>query len=141
MFLFLQKIHKQTMKKIYLSVLSLITAGSIYSQAFWTPTSFKGAFPVTDGQTGVNSNDWTAGWCNWDPQNANYPSTTTTVSSDITTNTTWSSGTVVLLQNKIYVTNGATLTIEPGVIVRGDQATGGTLIVSRGSKINAQGTQ
>ena len=140
MFLFLQKIHKQTMKKIYLSVLSLITAGSIYSQAFWTPTLFKGAFPVTDGQTGVNSNDWTAGWCNWDPQNANYPSTTTTVSSDISTNTTWSSGTVVLLQNKIYVTNGATLTIEPGVVVRGDQATGGTLIVSRGSKINAQGT-
>jgi len=129
------------MKKIYLSVLSLITAGSIYSQAFWTPTTYKGAFPVTDGQTGNNSNDWTAGWCNWDPQNANYPSTTTTVSSDITTNTTWSSGTVVLLQNKIYVTNGATLTIEPGVIIRGDQATGGTLIISRGSKINAQGTQ
>jgi hypothetical protein len=129
------------MKKIYLSVLSLITAGSIYSQAFWTPTTYKGAFPVTDGQTGNNSNDWTAGWCNWDPQNANYPSTNTTVSSDITTNTTWSSGTVVLLQNKIYVTNGATLTIEPGVIIRGDQATGGTLIISRGSKINAQGTQ
>ena len=129
------------MKKIYLSVLSLITAGSIYSQAFWTPTTYKGAFPVTDGQTGNNSNDWTAGWCNWDPQNANYPSTTTTVSSDITTNTTWSSGTVVLLQNKIYVTSGATLTIEPGVIIRGDQATGGTLIISRGSKINAQGTQ
>ena len=128
------------MKKIYLSVLSLITAGSIYSQAFWTPTTYKGAFPVTDGQTGINSNDWTAGWCNWDPQNANYPNTNITVSSDITTNTTWTSGSVVLLQNKVYVTNGATLTIEPGVIVRGDQATGGTLIISRGSKINAQGT-
>jgi len=128
------------MKKIYLSVLSLITAGSIYSQAFWTPTSYKGAFPVTDGQTGINSNDWTAGWCNWDPQNVNYPNTNITVSSDITTNTTWASGSVVLLQNKVYVTNGATLTIEPGVIIRGDQATGATLIISRGSKINAQGT-
>jgi hypothetical protein len=129
------------MRKIYLSVLSIISAGTIYSQAFWTPTTYKGAFPITDGLTGITSNDWTAGWCNWDPQNANYPSTSVTVSADITSNTTWTTGTVVLLQNKIYVTNGATLTIEPGVIIRGDQATGGTLIISRGSKINAQGTQ
>ncbi len=129
------------MRKIYLSVLGLITASGLYSQAFWTPTTYKGAFPVTDGTTGITSNDWTAGWCNWDPQNVNYPSTTVTVSADITTNTTWTTGTVVFLQNKVYVTNGAVLTIQPGVIIRGDQATGGTLIITRGAKINAQGTQ
>lgn len=129
------------MKKIYLSVLSLLAAGTLCAQGFWTPTTYKGAFPVTDGLTGTTSNNWTAGWTNWDPQNASYAATNVTVSADITANTTWTAGSVVLLQNKVYVTNGATLTIEPGVIIRGDQATGGTLIISRGSKINAQGTQ
>jgi len=129
------------MKKIYLSVLTLLAAGSLSAQGFWTPTAYKGAFPVTDGMSGTTSNNWAAGWANWDPQNASYASTNVTVSSDITANTTWATGSVVLLQNKVYVTNGATLTIEPGVIIRGDQATGGALIISRGSKINAQGTQ
>ncbi len=129
------------MKKIYLSVLTLLAAGSLSAQGFWTPTAYKGAFPVTDGMSGTTSNNWAAGWANWDPQNASYAGTNVTVSADITANTTWAAGSVVLLQNKVYVTNGATLTIEPGVIIRGDQATGGALIISRGSKINAQGTQ
>jgi PKD repeat protein len=104
--------------------------------AFWTPTNYKGAFPVTDNTVAT---DWTAGWSNFDPQNTVYPSTPTlTVSTDITTNTTWSG--VVLLQNKVYVKNNATLTIAPGTIIRGDKATQGTLIITRGAKINANGS-
>ena len=128
------------MKKIYLSIATLFSVAMMYGQGFWTPTSYKGAFPVTDGLTGITSNDWTAGWCNFDPQSTNYPTTTVTVSSDITSNTTWTSTDVVLLQNKVYVTNGATLTIQAGCVIRGDKNSGGTLIISRGSKINAQGT-
>jgi hypothetical protein len=37
--------------------------------------------------------------------------------------------------------DGATLTIEPGVIVKGDKSTKATLIVERGGKIVAQGTK
>lgn len=128
------------MKKVYLTLAVAAILGQANAQ-FWTYTNYKGAFPVTDGMTGTSSNDWTAGWTNWDPQNASYGSPTVTVSSDITTNTTWTTGTIVLLQNKIYVKGGATLTIQPGVIIRGEQATQGTLIVTRGSKIMAQGTQ
>jgi len=128
------------MKKIYTLALGLLVSGSICAQWF-NAVPYKGAFPVTDGTTGTSSNDWTAGWANWDPENTNYPATTTTVSSDIISNTTWSTGAVVLLQNKVYVKNGATLTIQPGVIIRGDFGTQGTLLISRGSKIDAQGTQ
>ena len=103
---------------------------------FWTATSYKGAFPVTDGTPGTN---WTYGWSNFDPENTNYPSTTSTLNSDITTNTTI--GGNVLLQNKVYVTNGATLTILPGTIIRGDKATQATLIITKGCKIIAEGTQ
>jgi hypothetical protein len=124
------------MKKIYLSIVSaFLTLGLNAQDAFWTPTNYKGAFPVTDNTVAT---DWTAGWSNFDPQNTVYPSTVTTVSTDITTNTTWSG--VVLLQNKVYVKNNATLTIAPGTIIRGDKATQGTLIITRGAKINANGS-
>jgi len=103
--------------------------------AFWTPTTYRGAFPVTDG---TPATDWTSGWANFDAQNTVYPATVTTVSTDVTASTTWSG--VILLQNKVFVKNNATLTIAPGTIIRGDYATQGTLIITRGAKIVANGT-
>ncbi|MFY7668686.1 MAG: T9SS type A sorting domain-containing protein [Crocinitomicaceae bacterium] len=124
------------MKRIYTFIAALTLGFSLNAQdAFWTPTTYKGAFPVTDN---TSATDWTAGWSNFNPENEVYPATTQTVSADITTNTTWSG--VVLLQNKIYVKNNATLTIAPGTIIRGDKVTQGTLIITRGAKLNAQGT-
>lgn len=114
-----------------LSLCSIATA----QEAFWDVVDYKGAFPVTDGTAAT---DWTNGWSNFDPENTVYPANTTTVSADITTNTTWSG--TVLLQNKVYVKNNATLTIQPGTVIRGDKATQGTLIITRGAKINANGT-
>jgi hypothetical protein len=45
------------------------------------------------------------------------------------------------LKGFVYVPAGVTLTIEPGVIVKGDKASKGTLIVERGGKIVAAGTR
>ena len=123
-------------KLIILFLLGVSLNVSAQTTPFWTNTSYKGAFPVTDGTPATN---WTNGWSNFDPENTNYPSTTSTINSDITTNTTLSGN--VFLQNKVYVTNGATLTILPGTIIRGDKATQATLIVTKGCKIIAEGTQ
>ncbi len=112
-----------------------IGASAFAQDAFWTPTAYRGAFPVTDN---TPATDWTSGWANFDPENTVYPATVTTVSADITTNTTWSG--VVKLMNKIYVKNNATLTIAPGTIIRGDKLTQGSLIITRGAKIMADGT-
>ncbi|QKJ31800.1 hypothetical protein HQ865_19190 [Mucilaginibacter mali] len=72
------------------------------------------------------------------------PITTTgnvvTVTGDISSNTTWTADKIYFLSGFVYVTNGATLTIEPGTIIKGDKATKGTLVVTRGAKINATGT-
>ncbi|MES2592493.1 MAG: T9SS type A sorting domain-containing protein [Bacteroidota bacterium] len=126
------------MKKIYKLALASLIGGSLNAQTtFWTTTSYKGAFPVTDNTT---ASDWTSGWSNFDPENAAYGAPTTTVNADITANTTWTTGTIVLLENKIYVKNNAVLTIQPGVVIRGDKATQGTLLISKGAKIIAQGT-
>jgi len=71
----------------------------------------------------------------------------TVISSNITTNTQWTTaGSPYIIQGIIYVTGGATLDIAPGVLVRGQPKSGvgatdpGTLIIARGSKIQARGT-
>lgn len=61
-----------------------------------------------------------------------------TISSDITTNTTWTSNNIYTLTGGfIYVTGNSTLTIEPGTIIKGNAT---ALVITRGSKIMAEGT-
>jgi hypothetical protein len=65
------------------------------------------------------------------------------ISSNITSNTTWESGKTYVLSGRVAVTSGATLTIQPGVIVKGEVGTGANasaLVIARGAKINAVGT-
>ncbi|MEN6619019.1 MAG: hypothetical protein ABFC28_05930 [Rikenellaceae bacterium] len=47
---------------------------------------------------------------------------------------------VYVMKGWIYVTNGATLTIESGTVIKGDKETKAALIVEMGGKIVAQGT-
>jgi hypothetical protein len=58
----------------------------------------------------------------------------------ITTNTTWTANNKYLLKGFVYVTSGATLTIEPGTVIVGDKDTKGALIIEPGAKIMAMGT-
>lgn len=67
-------------------------------------------------------------------------SNTVEVTGEITANTTWSANKIYLLKGFVFVSNGATLTIEPGTIIKGDKASKGTLVITRGAKINAEGT-
>lgn len=57
----------------------------------------------------------------------------------ITEDTTWRAGKSYVLQELIFVESGATLTIEPGVTVRGRP--GSALIVTRDARIFARGTR
>jgi hypothetical protein len=45
-----------------------------------------------------------------------------------------------LLKGFVYVKSGATLTIDPGTIIKGDKNSLATLIIERGARIMAQGT-
>ncbi|RYD33438.1 MAG: hypothetical protein EOP87_10980, partial [Verrucomicrobiaceae bacterium] len=66
------------------------------------------------------------------------------VTANITANTTWTASNTYLLDRPVYVTNGATLTIEPGTTILGEENTGagtfGSLIITRNAKIIADGT-
>ncbi len=60
---------------------------------------------------------------------------------DITSNRTLTSNNRYLLRGFVRVQSPATLTIEPGTIIFGENTTQGTLIVKPGGKINAVGTE
>jgi hypothetical protein len=65
------------------------------------------------------------------------------ISANITENATWETGKTYILKSRIAVVDGVTLTIEPGVIVKGEAGTGSNataLIIARGAKIMAEGT-
>ena len=71
---------------------------------------------------------------------------TISVTANLTASETWTSNNEYILTKPIYVTNGATLTIGPGTVIRGNPESSpgahdpGTLIIARGSKIRAMGT-
>ncbi len=106
---------------------------------FFTPAGFRGAF---------GSVNWAAGWTALSEEgfSANGGALNdVAVTENITTDTTWTSNNAYLLGEPIFVTDGATLTIEPGTTIYGfediDAGTFGSLIITRGSKIMAEGTK
>ncbi|MBS4066026.1 MAG: hypothetical protein KGZ74_15810, partial [Chitinophagaceae bacterium] len=105
------------------------------SANFVIPTAYRGAFAPTPAAP------WTDGWVNWDPQNTAYGAPTVTISGTISSNRILDRDTVYLLSGLVFVKNGATLTIESGTVIRGDNAVANSaLVITRGSKLNALGT-
>jgi hypothetical protein len=64
---------------------------------------------------------------------------------ELTVNTTLTCDKVYTLDSKFYVASGVTLTIQPGTVIKGasalDPANATALIIERGGKISADGTQ
>lgn len=82
--------------------------------------------------------------CGTDPVDPIDPiKTNKVITSNITSNTTWYADTVYQLGGRITVTSGATLTIQPGTVIKGEAGTGSNataLLVARGGKLMAEGT-
>lgn len=101
------------------------------SDEFFDKVSYIGAF---------GTEDWTKKWANFDCQNTAYPATNVNITGEITTDQNWTADKTYLLQGFVYVTSGATLTIDAGTVIRGERASMGSLIVEPGGKIIANGT-
>lgn len=66
-----------------------------------------------------------------------------TVTQNISADETWSSDKTYILGGRISVISGATLTIEPGTVIKGQAGTGANataLLIARGGKLMAEGT-
>lgn len=65
------------------------------------------------------------------------------VSGNINANATWTADNVYTLNGYVFVANNATLTIEPGTVIKGAVSSGSgaaALVITRGAKIMAEGT-
>ena len=61
------------------------------------------------------------------------------LSGKINTDRTLKAGNTYKLKGIVYVVEGAKLTIEPGVIIQGEKTSRGTLVITRGTQILANG--
>jgi hypothetical protein len=66
--------------------------------------------------------------------------TSDTLRGAITESRTLRSNKVYYISGVTFVKNNATLTIEPGTVIRAIKGTKATLVITRGAKINAEGT-
>lgn len=65
------------------------------------------------------------------------------ISTNIASSTTWTKDNVYQLSGRIEVLDGATLTIEPGTVIKGEAGSGtnaSALLIARGGKLMANGT-
>lgn len=87
------------------------------------------------------STNWMNNWTNFKPANTEYNEATNIIAGNIDKDTKLVKRNTYQLVGVVYVTNNATLTIEPGTVIRGDDKTCGTLVVTNGAKIIAEGLE
>ncbi|MFO7825587.1 MAG: hypothetical protein R6V72_16735 [Cyclobacterium sp.] len=114
-------------------------------------TSASHEFSYTSTDEDANSNvvfEFVATDSNGDTQTVTHVltvgavATTIRIAENIEEDAVWETGKTYILGGRITVTNGATLTIEPGVVVKGETGSGANataLVIARGAKINAAG--
>ena len=89
----------------------------------------------------IGYNNWLDSWTEFKPSQPDYGEPTQILSGKITNDTKLLKRDVYLLVGDVFVTDSATLTIEPGTKIIGDYETKASLIISKGAKIIARGTE
>lgn len=87
----------------------------------------------------VGPNNWLQGWTSFKPLTNDYPQTTKILPNVISADFKLSGYETYSLVGEVYVTNNATLTIEAGTIIRASSDEYSALIITKGSKIVAEG--
>jgi len=87
----------------------------------------------------VGINNWLGNWTEFNSNSVDYDQPTQIIAGNITQDITLSKKNVYLLMGSVFVTNNATLNIEPGTLIMGDYESKASLTISKGSKIVADG--
>lgn len=89
----------------------------------------------------VGINNWLSNWTEFNSSFVDYGEPTQILAGNITQDMTLSKKHVYLLMGSVFVTDSTTLNIEPGTVIIGDYKTKGSLTITRGSKIVADGEE
>ena len=89
----------------------------------------------------IGNTNWMTNWTSFNPAKIEYSEATNIIAGTIDKDTRLTKRNTYQLVGVVYVTNNATLTIEPGTVIRGDDKTCGTLVITNGAKIMAEGLE
>lgn len=89
----------------------------------------------------IGKNNWLSNWTEFKPGHVEHGEPTQILSGNITQDTKLYKRDTYLLLGSVFVTDSTTLTIEPGTVIIGDFKTNGSLIITKGSKIMAEGLE
>lgn len=106
--------------------------------------TFLFLFPILlSSQDDFSDNEmtWMNGWTNFDPNHQEYPKAEEQIPTIIDEDLYLPNTTTYLMSGNVYVTNGATLAIQEGTVIRCDYKIPTSLVVSKGSKLIARGLQ
>ncbi|WP_269237033.1 hypothetical protein [Flavobacterium flavigenum] len=99
-------------------------------------------FNLQAQQKGITgTSNWMNNWTNFKPAAIEYNEATNIIAGTIDKDTRLTKSNTYQLVGIVYVTNNAVLTIEPGTVIRGDDKTCGTLVITNGAKIVAEGLE
>ena len=87
----------------------------------------------------IGTNNWLNSWTEFNSNQIEYGEATEILTGNITSDTKLFKKNTYMLLGDVFVTNNATLTIEPGTVIIGDFKTKGSLIISKGATIIADG--
>ncbi|WP_299887109.1 hypothetical protein [uncultured Lacinutrix sp.] len=89
----------------------------------------------------IGTDNWLNSWTEFKPNKVNYEEPTQILTGDISSDTKLYKKDIYLLSGSVFVTDSTTLTIEPGTVIIGDFKTNGSLTITNGSKIIAEGLE
>lgn len=89
----------------------------------------------------VGTENWLHNWTEFKPSLADYGEPNQILAGNITEDTKLLKRNVYLLMGNVFVTNNATLTIEPGTVIIGDFDSKASLTITKGSSIIANGLE
>jgi hypothetical protein len=89
----------------------------------------------------IGTDNWLYNWTEFKPNQQNYDEPTQILTGNITKDTRLTKRNTYLLLGNVFVTNNATLTIEPGTVILGDYASKASLTISKGATLIAEGSE
>jgi hypothetical protein len=89
----------------------------------------------------IGSTNWLNNWTEFRPNKVDYGEANQILAGNITVNTKLYKKNIYELQGSVFVTNNAILTIEPGTVIIGNYESSGSLIITKGATLIADGLE
>lgn len=111
------------------------------TQIVWVFLFILGNLSAQQEKGIVGTNNWLNNWTEFNPSRLDYGEPNQILTGSISKDTKLLKRNIYLLMGSVFVTNNATLTIEPGTIIIGDYDSKASLTITKGATLIADGLE